>query len=279
MTVLGAPVPDIAIAGGPVPRPTAELARRPAPVPVPNATLIEREDLTPSIARLVIRPHEPIPTFAAGQYFALGLPVDGRWLQRPYSTASTAPATGSLEFLVRLVPTGALTPRIWRLRPGDELRIGPPKGIFRLVEDDARTHLLVATGTGLAPFLSMARWIRSRPGGHPRVVVVHGVARAEELAYRATLERWSAEDGRIQYVPAISRPTDPANAGWPGRTGRLDRVVAALVEDGAIRVDDVVAYLCGNPAMIEAVGAVLRSAGVADGAVIQEHYWITNPGA
>ena len=55
----------------------------------------------------MIRPDEPVPPFVPGQYFALGLRVDDRLLQRPYSTASLPPASDGLEFLVRLVPGGA----------------------------------------------------------------------------------------------------------------------------------------------------------------------------
>lgn len=260
--------------GAPLPRPPAPRAVRPRPsAPLaPNATLLEREDLTPSIARLVIQPHDPVPPFVPGQYFALGLPVDGRWLLRPYSTASVPPVPGGLEFLIRLVPDGELTPRLWRLRPGDELRVGPPKGIFTLAGDDTRTHLLVATGTGLAPFVSMAAALRQRREP-PRTVVVHGVAESAELAYRPMLEGWSREAAGFEYVPAVSRPALPVNAGWRGRTGRLDAVVRDLAAATAFEPRDAVAYLCGNPAMIGVVAATLQALGVPDGAIVREHYW------
>ncbi len=241
----------------------------------PNATLLLREDLTSTIVRFVVRPHSPIGPFVAGQYFALGLLVDGRWLMRPYSTASPEVVDDGLEFLVRLVPGGSLTPLLWRLRPGDTLRIGPAKGIFRLIEGDARDHLLISTGTGLAPFIAMAGVLRQR-ADRPASVIVHGVAREAELAYRQTLQGWAAE-GTGTYVPAVSRPSDPANAGWRGRTGRLDAVVHDLARDGVIRPDRTVAYLCGNPAMIESVDQALRAEGVPATAILREHYWTSSP--
>ena len=237
----------------------------------PNATLEVREDLTSSMVRLLVRPHLPMAPFAAGQYFALGLPVDGRWLMRPYSTASAEATHEGLEFLVRLVPGGSLTPHLWRLRAGDSLRIGPPKGIFRLIDGDVRDHLLISTGTGLAPFIAMAGALRRRVD-RPTTVIVHGVAREEELAYRRALERWEVD--RVgTYVPAVSRPADPANAGWRGRTGRLDAVVHDLARTGAINPGRTVAYLCGNPAMIESVGRALQVEGVPPTAILREHYW------
>src|SRR5450759_4093523 len=96
----------------------AVITRRPPPprapradLSAPNATITEREDVSPGVARLRIRPDDGVPAFEPGQYLALGLDLDGRPLQRPYSTASARGETDALEFLVRLVPDGALTPR------------------------------------------------------------------------------------------------------------------------------------------------------------------------
>ena len=238
----------------------------------PNATLIEREDLTGSVARLVVRPDEEAPPFVPGQYFALGLTVDGRLLQRPYSTASTPPARGGLEFLVRLVPGGALTPLLWQLTPGARLRMGRPKGLFRLAPDDRRAHLLIATGTGLAPFIAMTGELEARGAGG-RTVVVHGVARVDELAYRDRLEAWQRDSRSITYLPAVSRPDDPANRGWAGLTGRLDAALPEIMARATLQPADTVAYLCGNPAMISAVTAALRFRGVPAEAIISEQYW------
>ena len=260
----------------------AGLVTRARPGLEPNATLAQRFDLTPTVARFVIRPDAGVPPFEPGQYFALGLTVDGRPLQRPYSTASPRGEASSLEFLVRLVGAGAFTPRLWRLAAGDRLWIGRPKGLFMLRPDDPRTHLFVATGTGLAPFVSMLETIvgtasgspDGRPGpASPRAVVVHGVAHVAELAYRDRLERLAAGAAAVRYSPVVSRPTHPDNAGWSGLTGRL---VPRLDEVCSVhRVDPAtsVAYLCGNPEMIASAERVLLDRGFAPEAVISEHYW------
>ena len=242
-----------------------------------NATVADRWDLTRSVARFAIRPDDGVPAFQPGQYFALGLPVDGRILQRPYSTATPVGEPDQLEFLVRLVPDGAFTPRLWQLRTGDRLRIGRPKGLFTLEPDDARTHLLISTGTGLAPFIAMAHALRSRPDG-PRSIVVHGAADVAELAYRERLERWAAEGSMTAYVPAISRPEHPDNAGWTGATGRIDAALPAIWDRHRIDPATTVAYLCGNPGMIEAVTRRLLEHGLPEAAIVSEHYW-TDPEA
>ena len=122
---------------------------------VDNATVVRRLDLSPSIVRLTIRPDDPLPRVEPGQYLSIGLRVDGTFLQRPYSTASPVGAQDELEFLIRLVRGGAMTPRLWDIGVGDRLRLGRPKGLFTRIPGDRRTHLFIATGTGLAPFVAM----------------------------------------------------------------------------------------------------------------------------
>ena len=238
-----------------------------------NATIVEREYVSATVARFLVRPDGPIAPFVAGQYLALGLRVDGRIIARPYSTAA-CPRTGQAhEFLVRLVPDGALTPHLWRAPAGTRVRLGPPKGIFVLEPDDPRTHLFVSSGTGLAPFVSMVRALAGR-GRPPCIVLVHGVSHASDLADRARLESW-ARDGLITYVPTVSRPNDPASAGWHGRVGRTETALADTCSELALDPAATVAYLCGNPGMVEGAERALRDRGFGD--VRAERFW--GPGA
>jgi ferredoxin/flavodoxin---NADP+ reductase len=242
----------------------------------PNATIVERDDVSPSIVRLRVRPDDGVPAFWPGQYFALGLTVDGRLLQRPYSTASPAGETDALEFLIRLVPHGELTPRLWPLGAGARVRLGRPKGLFGADPGDTRRPVFIATGTGVAPLLSMLESGLREPAGTqpaPPPVLVHGVARAHDLAYRARLESLAAR-GHIVYVPTVSRPADPANTGWSGVTGRVDGLLPALLADQAADPLATVAFVCGNPAMTDAATATLVSLGVPADAVRTEAYWV-----
>ncbi len=263
-------------------------ARPPLSVPVarvpiattPNATLADRIDLSSSIARFRIRADDGVPAFEPGQYLALGLPVDGRLLQRPYSTASPRGARDEVEFLIRRVPTGAFTPLLWDLPVGARLRLGRPKGLFTMKPDDQRDHLFVATGTGLAPFVSMLETLLagSGSGGRPpRAVVLHGVSVVGELAYRERLERWVSDGHRVAYAPAISRPDRPENAGWSGAAGRLDAILDALCEEHALDPLGTVAYLCGNSEMIAAGERILAARGFPPDGIVSEHYWPGQP--
>ncbi len=248
--------------------PTAYTASRLAVAP--NATLVARWDLSPTVIRIAVRSDGPTSPIAAGQYLALGVPNGNRLLQRPYSAALVGD-DGAVEFLIRLVPEGALTPHLWALGIGARLHVGPPKGLFRLTPDDGRAHLLVATGTGLAPLVAMTAAILRRADAPP-TVVVHGVARMDELAYRQRLAAWQAEAGLL-YIPVVSRPEHPMNAGWTGRCGHVDAVVDVACETGAVDPGSTVVYLCGSPGMIEAARSALLRRGFPPAAVVSEAYW------
>jgi ferredoxin/flavodoxin---NADP+ reductase len=262
MGTLAAPTSQAASAAAP-PQPTAASL-------VPNASIVAREDLTPAIARFVIRPDEGSIPFRPGQYLTLGLEVGGRLVQRPYSTASSV-GSRDLEFLVRLVAGGELTPHLWQLAVGDRLRVGRPKGVFTLIDGDPRTHLFVATGTGIAPFISMLDALRSRWGA-PRAIVLHGVAHVGELAYRKRLSNDAASG--LVYLPVVSRADGPGTDAWTGATGHVDGVIGALFRDQVVDADETVAYLCGNPGMLVTVGRVLADARVPPEAIRSEQYWV-----
>ena len=222
-----------------------------------NATLIRRVDLTPSVARFVVLRDAPAAPHLAGHYLAVGLWVDGRLLQRPYSTASPPRASRELEFLIRRVPHGSLTPRLWELPRGARLRVGPPKGLLALDPRRDRAAVFAATGTGLAPFISMLAAVLAGPveARPPRIIVLHGVSYAAELAYRDRLANWSATHAGLIYEPVISRPGDPRNAGWSGAVGHLDVALDAAWQRHRLGARETVTYLCGNP---EAITSVAR---------------------
>jgi len=240
-----------------------------------NARLVRREDLGHDLARIWVRfDGEPTP-FEPGQYMTIGVFADGKLWQRPYSVASAPEEAGEdgYELYVRLVPVIRFTTLLWRLPIGQRMRMIGPKGKFLLEPEDSRTHLFVSTGTGLAPFISMIR--HTMAIGKPRkTVVLHGASFADELGYREELEGLQAgEVYPLTYVPTVSRPADPRNTGWEGRTGRVEHVVKAVCHDLHLRPDRTVVYICGNPEMIINTETVLMDAGFPEFHVKKELYW------
>jgi ferredoxin-NADP reductase len=240
-----------------------------------NARLMRRVDHTDDLATFWVKfDGDPTP-FEAGQYMTIGVYVDGKIVQRPYSIASAPEAAGDdgYEMYVRLVPIPRFTTLLWRLEEGARMRMIGPKGKFMLEPDDSRTHLYVSTGTGIAPFMAMMR--QHLIHGQPRkTVMLNGSSYVEELGYREILETWEREGGYpVTYVPAISRPSDPRNAGWSGRTGRAEGVIMDVCHDLGLRPDETVVYICGNPDMIINVEALLLEAGYPEEHVKKELYW------
>ncbi len=245
-------------------RPSLAPRLRSAGTTEPNATLVNREPVGATIVRLLVRPDGGIPSFRAGQYFALGLQGGTGFVQRPYSTSSPQDEGDALEFLVRLVADGALTPRLWELHRGARLRLGPPKGLFAADVTDPRRRLLVGTGTGIAPLLSILEThLQGVPAGRPatRPVIVHGASFATDLAGQARLAALESA-GRISYVPAVSRPFDAANVGWRGATGRLDGLLPDIIATYDVDPGATLAFICGNPSLVDAATHVLGGAGI-----------------
>jgi ferredoxin/flavodoxin---NADP+ reductase len=198
--------------------------------------------------------------FAAGQFFQLALERNGKVIKRSYSAASAPGAP--LEFYLSLVEGGELTPGLFDLNVGDTLGVDPKGlGFFTLKEVPAcETLWLVATGTGLGPFVSMVRQA-DELGRFGRVVLVHGARTTEQLGYRAELEQAALRDPKLTYIPVVSR-SDAPQGGLSGRittafsSGELERLARQAIDKSSHLL------FCGNPQMIEEMTASLKARGL-----------------
>jgi ferredoxin-NADP reductase len=246
-----------------------------AEAPQYNARLVRREDETDSLAYFWVRfDGEPTP-FEPGQYMTIGVMVEGKIVQRPYSVASPPVAAGSdgYEFYVRLVQGGTFTPLLWRMPIGQGMRMIGPKGKFLLQPGDDRTHIFISSGTGNAPFISMMR--QTLVDGAPRrALFLNGVSHAHELGYRDIVERWERSgEYPVTYIPTVSRPNDPVNAAWMGRTGRVETILGPVLDELGLAPADSIAYICGNPDMILSAEETLLARGYPEEQVHKELYW------
>ncbi len=240
-----------------------------------NATVTERIDLEPTLSVFRVRPDVPFspgqPWFVPGQYLTLGknrpagADDDPRphSVRRPMSIASAPHDTLDAEFYIRRVGTPEselpLTHELWRLAQGDRMYCRPtPAGKFTVEDtcgaDDPRLKVTIAAGTGLAPFVSMARArVRADASADLRdFAIVHGASYPTGLGYREELEGLVARHG-LRYVPTVSRPGEALD--WRGFTGRaeaqftaeaLPRTEAALgLGDGELTPARAVVLICG----------------------------------
>lgn len=227
-------------------------------------------------------------THRPGQWTNLALGVGEARLRRPYSIAS---AVGEpLEFLLAKVNGGALSPQLHALQEGD--RVWVEEGAYGwFVLDDVPTSQclwLFATGTGLGPFMAMLRSPKALQR-FKNVVLVHGVRRAAQLAYReqlCTMQRATAPAAgarnaagmRFHYLPLVTR--ERAVGTLAGRItarlrdGSLERATHATLSPQHAHV-----MLCGNPAMVAETSALLKQRGMRKhrrrrpGHITTETYW------
>jgi ferredoxin--NADP+ reductase len=208
--------------------------------------------------------------FENGHFVMMGLEVEGRPLLRAFSLAG-ANYDEHLEFYSIKIPDGALTSRLQHIEPGRRVLVGrKPTGTL-LVQNlrPGRNLYLCATGTGLAPFLSIIR----DPVTYERfekVVVVHGVRRVSDLAYRSFIEdelpRHELIGDQVKqqllYYPTVTRE--------PYRNeGRITELLESgqLASDlslPAIDAEHDRFMLCGSPAMLKDLVAILEAKGFAE---------------
>ncbi|MBI4234582.1 MAG: ferredoxin--NADP reductase [Chloroflexi bacterium] len=221
-------------------------ARR--PVALPRAKLIWRKDLTPDIMLIKLQPEIPF-TFKPGQYCTLGL----EGIERAYSIVS-APHEPLLEIFVELVPSGELTPRMWKLKVGDSMSIRPTaKGVFTMDERHPNQFML-GTVTGVAPYVSIIRsYLHHKKSGH-RFFVLYGASYQDECPYSEEMEGLAAQHPEfIAYVPTVSRPQEERNRGWRGATGRVNTIAEEWAQRFGLQTSNTLVYACGHPGMIEDV--------------------------
>jgi len=249
----------------------------------PNAIVTQRIEITPELVKLRVVPLGwELPDFTPGQFATLGLPGTtervgtelpeerppkdpDKLILRAYSIASSSRAKEFIEFYIGLVRTGSLSPRLLSLRPGDKLWMSQTfKGMFTLQEvPEGFNAVLIATGTGVAPYISMIR-TEVANGLRRRFAVFHGAYHSSDLGYHDELQTLDAMSPNFLYAPTLSHPHEEA-APWHGHTGFVQKLWTDSVIDRAWGVhpsaDDTHVFLCGNPLMIDGMTEILVNEG------------------
>jgi ferredoxin--NADP+ reductase len=246
------------------------------------ARVTGRREIAEDLWIMRVNPGGPFK-YLAGQYATLGLEYAGKRVERAYSIASS-PYEEELEFFIERVPAGELTVHLYKLHKDDSLGCRKlAKGRFTLDLRSGRTHhLLLATVTGVAPFVSYIRtlyrdWKNGQMPGDHHLYLLNGASRSCEFGYREELERYAAEVPWLKYVPTVSRPWE--DLGWTGETGRVDDLVRKYTDQWGLRPEATTAYLCGHPSMVENGRGILLRAGWKKEALCEEVYFQPAKGA
>ena len=195
-----------------------------------------------------LRTDRPSTPIKAGQCFSVG--TRDLAINREYSMYSAADDP-YVDFLIREVEDGVVSPRLARCQPGEMVEIGGPYGEFCLHSDavNGREFVFLASGTGIAPFHSFVLTYPSL-----RYQIFHGV--------RFSNEQYESSDyAEGKYIPCVSRPESGTGVRVPDRLRMADLNPDALY------------YLCGNRAMIIDTVSVLREKGVPGGSIYMETFF------
>jgi ferredoxin--NADP+ reductase len=242
-----------------------------------EGTVVEQKRWTDKLFSLRVK--ADIGSFEAGQHATLALPVGGTLVTRPYSFVN-APKEQPHEFHYMLLQDGPLTTRLARLEAMDVVFLAPTAtGLFVLSAiPDAEKLWLLATGTGIAPFLSMLRteapWRRFK-----HVVLVHSARSAGELAYGDAVAAVAKEHAdQFKSITLTSR--EEAAGSMPGRIsdtiadGRLEKALGLALEPKGSQV-----MICGSPKAIGDITDELKPRGMRrhrrrePGHISVENYW------
>jgi ferredoxin-NADP reductase len=245
---------------------TSDEADMPAQFPL---RLADARMVAPSVRHLVFEraDGQPLP-FIPGQFLQIHFEQNGAPTKRSYSIAC-APGDTCFEIAVSYVEGGAATALLSGLALGDTVSASGPYGRFCLMDHDQnQRYLLIGTGTGITPYRAMLPAIEAlveRRG--VEVVLLQGARSGEDLIYAADFETFAERVRGFRYVPCLSRAT--RDGGWPDeRRGYVQSVLAELdVEAGRD-----IAYLCGNPNMVDQAFEALKGAGLPIPAIRREKY-------
>ena len=203
--------------------------------------------------------------FDPGQFVGIEAHFEGLGYRRsPYCILSAPTGEPVFDLLIRVVPQGPLSQHLAVLRPGDEVAFRGPTGRSMVPPDDDRALELFATGTGVAPFHSLARHLLADGYARP-IRLWWGLRLAEDICLTHELDALATAYPSFSYHVTLSQPT----ADWTGLRGRVgESVPPRLATLGGKRY-----YLAGNGAMIEEMAFALSDMGVDHRYIYKEPYF------
>ena len=227
-----------------------------------KATLVESREIAPEVRHFVFEaPEGKQLHFKPGQFVSFNEMLGGKKITRAYSIASL-PAGNHFELCLNLVHEGMFSPHLFDMKPGDSVEMTDPLGFF-VVRNPAKDAVFVATGTGIAPFRSMAPDYLSHPQAK-ELTLMFGVRNEQTIYYRDDFEALQKQHPNFNFWPTLSRP-EPS---WNGRTGHVQLHLLEAIGDRR----DLDVYICGLKAMVDDVRAILKEMGFDRKQIIFEKY-------
>ena len=227
-----------------------------------RAKVFDIVELTHEIKGLemnILDPEEGIK-FKPGQYVQLEVPKYDKIKDtefRAYSISSDSSCHDKLELVITKVAEGAVTTYVHEyLKKDDELTLYGPYGDFYLKDSD-RDILLIATGSGLAPMISILHQVE-RENIQRDTTLFFGAKSRDDLYFSEKLRGFEKNIDNFKFYPVLSRAED--DKAWKGEKGRVTSLIEKFIDDNA----EIDVYLCGAPPMIESCMELLIKKGIPD---------------
>lgn len=234
-------------------------------------TLVESYMISPKVKHFVFRADiTPAFHYLPGQFITIHFERDGKNLKRSYSIANPPEENNRIEFAAGYAEDGPGTELLFNLKPGDSIMVNGPFGRLILKDELPGRYILVATSTGVTPYRAMINELKNRLGHNPslRVVIMLGVQTPEEILYEWEFtELASAFPQQVTFRAQLSR-TDAADLSVNQFSGYVQQAFSDL----ALKSDEDVVYLCGNPGMIDASFEDLKERGFTSQQIVREKY-------
>lgn len=212
-------------------------------------------------------------SFRPGEFVSLQFQDEKGDFKRSYSIATLTDKPGEarqLEIVASFVEGGRATSWLWQAQTGADLQFVGPHGQLVMPEALPKRLILIATGTGVAPYRSMLRQIQSALQSNPdaEIRLLYGARVREEAFFLDDFRRLSSVQPRFHFQLCLSRQVPQANDEYAGRvSGCLQELRPELQSD--------LVYLCGNPAMVDEVYDALKAQGFGPKSVRREKYVFT----
>ena len=231
--------------------------------------------ITPNVLHLAFHGDDGQPVdFIPGQFLTFLLPGDDEIKRRSYSIASIPGASAHTEIAIAYIEGGIASETLFNLQPGETLTCSGPFGRLILREDETPArYILVATGTGVAPYRAMLPQLAERFAADAdlRVVLLLGVQYRADLLYLADFLAFAEQQPQFEFHAYLSREA-LENAQAYEHKGYVQHSFPELNLDP----DTDLVYLCGNPNMIDDAFALLTEAGFSPRNVRREKYISSN---
>ena len=202
--------------------------------------------------------------FEPGQFITLDLPIHEKPNRRlrSYSIASWPDGSNVVELIIVLLEEGLGTPYLFHnINVGSEIKLRGPLGVFKLHEEDLKKEIMmICTGTGIAPFRSMAHHIMNHQIPHNKIYLIYGTRTQKDLLYYEELKNLELEN--FHYIPTLSREQ------WDGRSG----YVHPVYEELCAGKQPTLFLLCGWKAMIDEAKKRILEMGYDKKSIHQELY-------